>query len=149
MLRRNEQPERLRKRGGGLGWPVTMEVRNVRWLGIYTDRYSEMVTLLRDTMGLAVNFEEETTVEFKTSEGDQVQLLAPGDPYYEFFKQHAAGPVPLFEVDDVHSTRTELIDAGIEIVGPLERDRNWEWIHFRAPDGNLYELASRLTERIE
>jgi len=47
-----------------------MEVRNVRWVGIYTHRYSEMVTLLRDTMGLAVNFEEETTVEFKTSEGD-------------------------------------------------------------------------------
>jgi hypothetical protein len=108
-----------------------------------------MVTLLRDTMGLAVNFEEETTVEFKTSEGDQVQLLAPGDPYYEFFMQHAAGPVPLFEVDDVHSARTELMDAGIEIVGPLGRDRNWEWIHFRAPDGNLYELASCLTERIE
>lgn len=24
------------------------------------------------------------------------------------------------------------------------RDSRWEWIHFRAPDGHLYELASRL-----
>jgi hypothetical protein len=68
-----------------------MEVRNVRWVGIYTHNYDEMVSLLRDTMGLAVNFEEETTVEFKTSEGDEVQVLAPADPYYEFFKEHAAG----------------------------------------------------------
>jgi catechol 2,3-dioxygenase-like lactoylglutathione lyase family enzyme len=120
-----------------------VEVRNVRWVGIYTHRYSEMVSLLRDTMGLQVNFEEETTVEFKTSEGEEVQLLAPGDPYYEFFKQHAAGPVPLFEVTDVHSAQRELEDAGIEIVGPVGRDSNWEWVHFRAPDGNLYELASR------
>jgi catechol 2,3-dioxygenase-like lactoylglutathione lyase family enzyme len=108
-----------------------------------------MVSLLRDTMGLAVNFEEETTVEFTTSEGDEIQVLAPGDPYYEFFEEHAAGPVPLFEVDDVHSARTELADAGIEIVGPAGRDSHWEWIHFRAPDGNLYELASRLDEESE
>jgi hypothetical protein len=126
-----------------------MEVRNVRWVGIYTHHYGEMVSLLRDTMGLAVNFEEETTVEFKTSEGDEVQVLAPADPYYEFFKEHAAGPVPLFEVDNVHLARSELMDAGIEIVGPVGRDSNWEWIHFRAPDGNLYELASRLNEEIK
>jgi len=24
--------------------------------------------------------------------------------------------------------------------------RGWEWVHFRAPDGNLYELASRLPD---
>ncbi len=126
-----------------------MEVRNVRWVGIYTHHYGEMVSLLRDTMGLAVNFEEKTTVEFKTSEGDEVQVLAPADPYYEFFKEHAAGPVPLFEVDNVHSARSELMDAGIEIIGPLGRDSNWEWIHFRAPDGNLYELASRLNDEIK
>jgi catechol 2,3-dioxygenase-like lactoylglutathione lyase family enzyme len=133
------------------GWRARvpeMQVRNVRWVGIPTDRYREMVSLLRDTMGLAVNFEDETTVEFETSEGDEVQLHAPGDPYYEFFKQHATGPVPLFEVDDVHSARAELMEAGIQIVGPVGRDSNWEWIHFRAPDGNLYELASRLDERI-
>jgi hypothetical protein len=126
-----------------------VEVRNVRWVGIYTHRYSEMVSLLRDTMGLQVNFEEATTVEFKTSEGDEVQLLEPGDPYYEFFQQHAAGPVPLFEVADVHSAQRELEDAGIEILGPLGRDSNWEWIHFRAPDGNLYELASRRNEEVK
>jgi hypothetical protein len=43
----------------------------------------------------------------------------------------------------VHEARRELEAAGVEIVGELGRDSNWEWLHFRAPDGNLYELASR------
>jgi catechol 2,3-dioxygenase-like lactoylglutathione lyase family enzyme len=121
-----------------------MEVRNVRWVGIRTDRYDEMVGFLRDVLGLRTNFEEPTTVEFETSEGDEIQVMAPGDPYYDFFREHAAGPVPLFEVDDVGAAQRELEAAGVEIVGAPGRDSRWEWIHFRAPDGNLYELASRL-----
>jgi catechol 2,3-dioxygenase-like lactoylglutathione lyase family enzyme len=121
-----------------------MEVLNVRWVGVKTDRYEAMVGFLRDVLGLRVNFEEPTTVEFTTSEGDQIQVMAPGDPYYEFFSEHAAGPVPLFEVDDVAAARSELEAAGIELVGTAGRDGDWEWIHVRAPDGNLYELASRL-----
>jgi catechol 2,3-dioxygenase-like lactoylglutathione lyase family enzyme len=69
--------------------------------------------------------------------------MAPGDPYFDFFERHASGPVPLFKVDDVHAARRELEAAGIEIVGPAGRDTDWEWIHVRAPDGHLYELASR------
>lgn len=122
-----------------------MEVKNIRWVGIRTDRYDEMVAFLRDTLGLRVNFEEPTTVELETSEGDEIQVMAPGDRYYEFFGEHARGPVPLFEVDDVHAARRELETAGIEILGATEHDSNWEWIHVRAPDGNLYELSSRLS----
>jgi catechol 2,3-dioxygenase-like lactoylglutathione lyase family enzyme len=120
-----------------------MEVRNVRWVGIRTDRYDEMVGFLRDVLGLKTNFEEPATIELETTEGDEVQVMAPGHPDYEFFGEHAKGPVPLFEVDDVHEARRELEAAGIELIGTTERDSSWEWIHVRAPDGNLYELASR------
>ena len=58
----------------------------------------------------------------------------------------SAGPVPLFEVDDVHSARREFEAAGVDVVGSTEHDSRWEWIHVRAPDGNLYEFASRLPE---
>jgi catechol 2,3-dioxygenase-like lactoylglutathione lyase family enzyme len=121
-----------------------MKVLNVRWVGVRTDNYDEMVAFLRDTLGLRVNFEEPTTIELETSEGDEIQVMAPGDRYYDFFGEHARGPVPLFEVDDVHAARRELEAAGTEIIGATEHDSNWEWIHVRAPDGNLYELASRL-----
>jgi catechol 2,3-dioxygenase-like lactoylglutathione lyase family enzyme len=120
-----------------------MQVLNVRWVGIPTDRYQAMVGFLRDVLGLRVEFEEPTTVELGTSEDDRVQVMAPGDRYYDFFREHAAGPVPLFEVDDVHVARAELEAAGVELIGATERDSSWEWIHVRAPDGNLYELASR------
>ena len=121
-----------------------MEVRNIRWIGVPTENYDAMRELLERVMGLRVNFDEPTTVELETTEGDEIQLMAPGDPYFDFFRDHARGPVPLFEVDDVHAARAELEAAGIAIIGDPGRDRRWEWIHFRAPDGNLYELASRL-----
>jgi catechol 2,3-dioxygenase-like lactoylglutathione lyase family enzyme len=120
-----------------------MEVRNLRWVGVQTPHYQPMVRFLRDVLGLRVNFEQPTTVEFSTSEGDRFQVMAPGDPYFDFFGRHATGPVPLFEVDDVHLARQELEAAGAELVGQLDRDANWEWVHVRAPDGHLYELASR------
>jgi hypothetical protein len=123
-----------------------MQVRNVRWIGISTENYAAMREMLEVVMGLRLNFEEPTTVEFVTSEGDEVQLMAPGDPYFDFFRDHARGPVPLFEVDDVHEARSELEAAGVTVVGDVGRDSRWEWIHFRAPDGNLYELASRRIE---
>jgi catechol 2,3-dioxygenase-like lactoylglutathione lyase family enzyme len=123
-----------------------MDVLNVRWVGVRTGNYAAMARFLRDVTGLRVNFEEPTTMEFSTSEGDEIQIMAPGDPYFDFFGEHATGPVPLFEVDDVQSARRELEEAGAEIVGGPGRDSRWEWIHFRAPDGNLYELASRLPQ---
>ena len=64
-----------------------------------------------------MNFEESTTIELSTQEGDEVQVMAPGDPYFDVFEDHASGPVPLFEVEDVHRARAELEEAGIEIVG--------------------------------
>jgi catechol 2,3-dioxygenase-like lactoylglutathione lyase family enzyme len=123
-----------------------MQVRNIRWVGVPTPNYDAMVTFLQQVLALRVNFSEPTTTEFSTSEGDEIQVMAPGDGYFDFFTEHAAGPVPLFEVDDVHAARRELEQAGIEVIGATSRDSRWEWVHFRAPDGNLYELASRLRD---
>jgi hypothetical protein len=85
-----------------------VQVRNVRWIGVSTENYPAMRELFETVMGLRPNFDEATTVEFATSEGDEIQLMAPGDPYFDFFREHAHGPVPLFEVDDVHSARCRI-----------------------------------------
>jgi catechol 2,3-dioxygenase-like lactoylglutathione lyase family enzyme len=121
-----------------------MLVKGIRWVGVATDRYAEMIDFLERVMGLDVRFRDGTTTELSTADGDAIQVMAPGDPYHELFSRHASGPVPLFEVDDVRAARSELEADGVEIVGDLGRDSEWEWLHFRAPDGNLYELASRL-----
>ena len=38
--------------------------------------------------------------------------------------------------------RRVLIESGIEIVGPTFSEGDHRWQHFRAPDGNLYQVAS-------
>ncbi|TCC42809.1 VOC family protein [Kribbella capetownensis] len=115
----------------------------MRWVGVATREYRPMFEFLQGVLGLEVAFEEETTAEFATSDGDTVQIMAPGDRTFELFSRNATGPVPLFEVDDVHAAAEELERAGVELVGAPGQDENWEWINFRAPDGNLYELAAR------
>jgi catechol 2,3-dioxygenase-like lactoylglutathione lyase family enzyme len=120
-----------------------MKVLRLRWLGIPAQEYDPMVRFLRDVMGLRVEFEEPTTTELSLPSGDRVQVFAPGDPYFDFFRKHAHGPVALFEVDDVRVAHSDLAQAGIAVIGEIERDSSWEWLHVRAPDGNLYEFASR------
>ncbi|HEX4698892.1 MAG TPA: VOC family protein [Actinomycetes bacterium] len=120
-----------------------MQVRNIRWVGTATSNYSAMAAFARDVLGMRVNFEEEATTELLTLGGDAFQVFGPGDTYHDFFDCQARGPVPLFEVDDVHEAREELVRAGIEVIGDLAHDSNWDWVNFRAPDGHLYELASR------
>src|SRR3954462_15019548 len=120
-----------------------MEVKNIRWVGVATSNYDAMVEFVGSVMGLPVNFDDGLTVEFKTTEDDEFQLMAPGDPYFDFFSSQAQGPVPLFEVSNLDEAYEELVAAGVEVVGARSRDSLWEWIHFRAPDGNLYELACR------
>ena len=78
------------------GYEAAMEVRNVRWIGVSTENYAAMREMLEVVMGLRPNFEDPTTIEFVTREGDEIQLMAPGDPYFDFFREHARGPVPLF-----------------------------------------------------
>jgi hypothetical protein len=75
--------------------------------------------------------------------------MSPGDPYFDFFSSQAHGPVPLFEVSDLNEAYEELVAAGVEVVGPRSRDSVWEWIHFRAPDGNLSTNSRRVGTAID
>ena len=120
-----------------------MRVIRLAWLGIPTNNYPAMVSFLRDTMGLRVEFDEPATTELSLPNDDRLQVFAPGHPYFAFFQDHAQGLVPLFEVEDAQQAAAELRAAGADVIGNPDSDGNWTWIHVRAPDGNLYEFASR------
>jgi catechol 2,3-dioxygenase-like lactoylglutathione lyase family enzyme len=52
------------------------------------------------------------------------------------------GPVAGFLVNDVRDAAEELRSAGIEILLDSGLDVSGNaWVHFRAPDGNVYELT--------
>jgi hypothetical protein len=117
-----------------------VHVRRLCWLGIPAQEYEPMVELLRGVMGLRVEFDEPGTTELSTEDDDRVQVFAPEHDFFGF----SPTPLVMFEVDDLAGARDELVAAGIELVGEAGQDRNWEWLYFRAPDGNLYAFGSRL-----
>jgi catechol 2,3-dioxygenase-like lactoylglutathione lyase family enzyme len=118
-------------------------VIRLAWLGIPTSNYPAMVSFLRDTMGLRVEFDEPATTELSLPNDDRLQVFAPGHPYFAFFQDHAQGLVPLFEVEDAQQAAAELRAAGVDVIGNPDSDDAWTWIHVRAPDGNLYRLGAR------
>jgi hypothetical protein len=60
------------------------------------------------------------------------------DDYHGFF---GAGPVPGLLVDDFAGTVARLDAAGVEwLTEPDVRDGR-TWRHYRAPDGNVYEVT--------
>jgi hypothetical protein len=121
-----------------------MEIKNIRGWAYTPGNTTRWCAFSAMSWGCDGTFEEPATVEFETTEGDEVQVMGPGHPYFDFFDRHARGPVPLFEVDDLGRPRQRLVEARTEIVGSPGRDSNWEWLHFRAPDGHLYEMSTRL-----
>jgi catechol 2,3-dioxygenase-like lactoylglutathione lyase family enzyme len=120
-----------------------VRVIRLAWPGIPASNYPAMVWFLRDTLGLQVEFGEPATTELSLPDDDRLQVFAPGHPYFAFFQDRARGLVPLFEVEDARQAAAELRAAGAEVIGSPDSDGDWTWIHVCAPDGNLYEFASR------
>ncbi len=115
-------------------------IKGLSWIGTRTERYRELVAFYRDAMGLAVDHEEGDFIVFKLPDGSKVEVFGPSDREHEYFD---TGPVPGFEVDQIESARERLEAGGAQFIGPIH---HWEptgeaWSHFRAPDGNVYELT--------
>jgi catechol 2,3-dioxygenase-like lactoylglutathione lyase family enzyme len=100
-----------------------------------------MISFLRDVMGLPLAVKEPGFAEFGLPDGDKVEVFGPGGP--AALDQFASGPIVAgFLVGDIAQARQELIDAGVELIGPLHTiESGYAWQHFRGPDGNVYELT--------
>jgi predicted enzyme related to lactoylglutathione lyase len=114
-----------------------MEIKRLSWLGIRTDRFEEMTSFLERALGLRKEIAEPGRAMYRLPIGDPVDVFDAGDERYLHF---TTGPVVGFLVDDVEAGGAELAAAGGELVGPVQRGDGFAWAHFRAPDGNLYEL---------
>jgi catechol 2,3-dioxygenase-like lactoylglutathione lyase family enzyme len=115
-------------------------IRGLCWLGTRADRYADMKEFCHKVLGLALDHEEEDFVAFKLPDGSIVEVFGPSDQEHAHFE---TGPVAGFEVDDIEAARARLEGAGVEFIGPIRRwaPTNQAWSHFRAPDGNVYELT--------
>jgi catechol 2,3-dioxygenase-like lactoylglutathione lyase family enzyme len=119
-----------------------IDVRRLAWLGTRTGRFAETAAFFRDVLGLRVELERPGQVVLAFPDGGSVEVFSPDEPDHRHF---TTGPVAGFLVDDVDTARAELAAAGVELIGPVGRGAapGEAWQHFRAPDGNVYELTER------
>jgi catechol 2,3-dioxygenase-like lactoylglutathione lyase family enzyme len=115
-------------------------VKGLVWVGSRTEHYEQMRNFYRDIMRLPLELEEGEFALFRLPDGSKAEVFGSSDTEHTHF---STGPVAGFLVDDVQTAREVLETEGIEFIGPVHE---WEptgeaWSHFRAPDGNVYEIT--------
>ncbi len=111
-----------------------MEVLGLVFAGSATDRRAEMARFVTDVLGLAP----------APTGGVSADMFALPDG--SFFA--VAGPREMgetsrtigFLVADLEAAVADLRAAGVAVDEPAANDRH-RYVHFRAPDGKLYELV--------
>ena len=116
-----------------------MRVKRIGWAGTRTSEYSAMVAFLQTVLGLTTSQEASDFAAFQLPEGGTFEVFGPDDQDHQHF---ATGPVVGFVVEDLTAAVRELEAAGVELLGGQMDERGGGWRHFRAPDGNVYELTS-------
>jgi len=116
-----------------------MRVKRIGWAGTRTSEYSAMVAFLQGVLGLTTSQEGSDFAAFRLPEGGTFEVFGPRDQDHAHF---STGPVVGFVVDDLTGAVRELEAAGVELLGGQMDERGGGWRHFRAPDGNVYELTS-------
>lgn len=116
-----------------------MRVERLAWLGIRSEAAVRMARFVSDTLGLRLDHADDKGWVFVLPGGGKVEVDGPEVADWQHF---TTGPVAGFLVDDVISATEELRQAGIAILsGPFVFDNGVAWVHFRAPDGNVYGLT--------
>jgi catechol 2,3-dioxygenase-like lactoylglutathione lyase family enzyme len=123
----------------GVGYGSDMRIIKLAWVGTRTDNAEPTVAFFRVVLGLRLELEQPGFWMLKLPDGSKVEVFGPDSPINRHF---TTGPVAGFLVDDVQTATAELRSAGVEILYESELDDSGNaWVHFRAPDGNLYEFT--------
>lgn len=115
-------------------------VKGLVWVGSRTDHYEQMTNFYRDVLRLPLEHEEGEFALFRLPDGSKAEVFGPSDTEHTHF---STGPVAGFLVDDVQTAREVLEAKGVEFIGPVHEwaPTGEAWSHFRAPDGNVYEIT--------
>jgi catechol 2,3-dioxygenase-like lactoylglutathione lyase family enzyme len=112
-----------------------MNVTGLGWAGVRSDRAEPLARFFSDVLGLRIIDERPDFWDFELPDGHRVEVFGPSDKEHEHF---TTGPVVGFAVEDLAAAVDELRSKGVELLG----EGGPTWQHFRAPDGNVYELVA-------
>ena len=116
-----------------------MKVLKLAWVGTRTENDEATVAFFRDVLGLRPAELAPGFWLMTLPDGSKVEVFGPASPVNPHF---TTGPVAGFLVDDVAAATVELRAAGTEILLESGVDPSGNaWVHFRAPDGNVYEVT--------
>ncbi|HUQ23396.1 MAG TPA: VOC family protein [Gaiellaceae bacterium] len=121
-----------------------MRVLGLVWAGVKTDRFDETVAFFRDVLGIPLVAAAPGFVWSKLPDSSQFEVFGPDEHDHGHF---TTGPVPEFLVEDVFAAAEDLAAAGVELLGPPQGTPEQGWLHFRAPDGNVYGVTSGASYR--
>lgn len=114
-----------------------MRVLGIVWTGVQTRNFDDMATFMEGLIGIAAPRVDAGFRLWSFPDGDILELYAEGGK-----PTFGDAPVVGFRVDDLVEGRARLEDLGAEIVGGYgPNEDGYASVHFRAPDGNLYELT--------
>jgi catechol 2,3-dioxygenase-like lactoylglutathione lyase family enzyme len=114
-----------------------MKVEGIIWMGVRSPRHGAMHDFLADVMGMEVAKAERGVTWFTLPGGEEIQIYDDADVDHAFFGN---GPVIGFRVRNFAEAERALTAAGIEWLSDGDASAELRWRHFRAPDGNVYEI---------
>ena len=118
-----------------LGWPT--------WIGVVAEDLEAQRRFYREVLGLEETAHGEGWVQFGVG-GRLFEVIGrTGDPQYAS-RRYQVG----FTVEDIHATRDELTQAGVEALTEVEGgpDSANQWCYFRDPEGNVFEITEWVTK---
>ena len=114
------------------------KVLSLGWLGVRTAESLAMSAFYRDVLGLEVVQQDATATRFRLNDGTEAHVYTGDDSDHHFF---GSAPVVGFAVESFAAARAAIANAGIAFLYPEpQRLGGRAWQHFRAPDGNVYEI---------
>lgn len=124
---------------------MVMPASGVGFVGVRTERFDEMVHFCTHAMQFGAPLvldEQQQFAVFAMADGARFELFGPACAAGAHL---GSAPLVGFVVPDVAEARVELETRGGRVVS-IGTDGPVGWMHFVAPDGNLYELMHDHTE---
>ncbi|MEY4530281.1 MAG: hypothetical protein RLZZ156_1002 [Deinococcota bacterium] len=115
-----------------------MKVLSLSWLGMRTKNFTAMSAFFENALGLELQSKDQKSSRFCLENKTEIHVYNNQDEFHKFFGN---APVIGFEVDSFAKARAKLLEFGVEFIYPEpQRQDGRAWQHFRAPDGNVYEI---------
>lgn len=124
-------------RSGRRRAPGPLGITHIAWFGTRTPHYAAMQAFFATTLSLRLVEELPGLTEYGLPDGSSAEVFLPGSPLDH--PHFSTGPAPAFGVTDIDAAMHALEAQGIGLIVSKLRETGG-WAHFRAPDGNVYEV---------